>query len=130
MNQEFKNIARQLKILIVEDEILTAKSLSNDLKKLGVETLDPIPKGETAVEIALKEKPDLILMDIRLAGKMDGIEAARIIKEKAKIPILFMTGYATDHIKVKTQGVDCIEFLEKPITVSQLRPIIEDFLGF
>jgi len=114
-----------LRVLVVEDEALIARCICEDLKDFGVKPFKPLPKGELAVEVALKEKPDLIIMDIRLAGVMDGIEAAQKIKEKASIPIIFMTGYATGYIKERAQSVDCIEFLEKPINVEDLKPIIK-----
>ena len=72
-------MADKFKVLIVEDEFLTAKSLKMDLEKLGLNVLDPIAKGEDSVPVAIQENPDLILMDIRLAGGLDGIEAAEEI---------------------------------------------------
>ena len=114
----------KLRVLVVEDEGLIARCICEDLKDLDVEPLKPVPKGEIAVDVALKEKPDLILMDIRLAGAMDGIEAAQKIKEKGSISIIFMSGYATEDIKEQALGVDCIGFFEKPVTVKDLTPII------
>ena len=72
-------MADKFKVLIVEDELLTAKSLKMDLEKLGLDVLDPIAKGEDSVPVAIQENPDLILMDIRLADGLDGIEAAEEI---------------------------------------------------
>lgn len=116
---------RKLKVLVVEDEMFTAKCLCEELQDLDVEALEPVATGEEAVEVALKEIPDLILMDIRLADKMDGIEAAKKIKERSGIPIVFMTGYATEYIKEQAMEVNCIEFFEKPINIEDLRPLIE-----
>ena len=90
---------KPLKVLIVEDERLTAKSLMYDINDLDAEALGPVARGEDAVVVALREHPDLILMDIRLAGGLDGIEAAEKILIEKKIPIVFMTGYATDYVK-------------------------------
>ena len=118
---------KKLKILIVEDEILTARCIYEDLKDLGTEPLKPVCRGEVAVETALNEKPDLILMDIRLAGKMNGIEAARKIKEKADIPVIFLSGFATDYILDKAHVVEYNEFLKKPVTINFLEPIINRF---
>ena len=115
---------KKLKVLVVEDEIFIAKSLCKDISDLDVDVLEPVATGEEAVEVAHKENPDLILMDIRLGDKMDGIEAARKIKEKSGIPIVFMTGYATEYVKEQAQDVDCVEFFEKPISVEDLKPVI------
>ena len=117
---------KKLKVLVVEDEMFTAKSLCEELLDLDVEALEPVATGEEAVEIALKDIPDLILMDIKLADKMDGIEAARKIKESSGIPIVFMTGYATEYIQEQAQEVNCLEFFEKPISVEDLKPLIDE----
>jgi CheY-like chemotaxis protein len=111
---------KKYRILIVEDEMLTARCLYEDLKDLGLNPLVPVPKGETAVEVALKEKPDLILMDICLAGGMDGIEAAEAVHKKYKIPVIFMSGFTTEYILKKAEAVNYITFLEKPVTVEIL----------
>ncbi|MDP8267670.1 MAG: response regulator [Candidatus Tenebribacter davisii] len=117
---------KKLKVLVVEDEMFTAKNLCKELLDLDVEALKPVATGEEAVEVALKEIPDLILMDIKLADKMDGIEAARKIKERSGIPIVFMTGYATEYIQEQAQEVNCLEFFEKPISIKDLKPLIHE----
>jgi len=117
-------MTRKLKVLVVEDELLTARCICEDLKDLDTEPLQPVPKGETAVEVALNEEPDLILMDIRLAGGMDGIEAAIEIHKKKEIPVIFMSGFATEYIIKKANVVEYIEFFEKPVTIDFLRPVI------
>lgn len=115
----------QFKVLVVEDEFFTAKYLCEELKDLNVDPLNPVPKGELAVEVALKELPDLILMDIRLAGGMDGIEAAKKIQESKYIPVIFMSAFATDYIVERAKGVTYIDFFEKPINMDMLSPIID-----
>lgn len=114
------------KVLIVEDEIITGKSLFLDLKDSGVHALKPVLFGEEAVEVALQEKPHLILMDIRLAGLMNGIEAAEKIVRHIKTSIVFMTGYATDTIKEQAQKVHPVAFLDKPVNVHDILEIIKD----
>jgi len=118
-------LKKKLKVLIVEDEKLIARCLSEELKDLDLNPLEPVSKGEIAVTVALKEKPDLILMDIRLAGAMDGIEAAVQIHNNKKIPIIFMSGFSTEYIIEKAHVVEYLEFLEKPVTIDILKPIID-----
>lgn len=115
----------KIKILIVEDESITAKSLKMDLEKFGVDVLDPIAKGEVAVKVAIQENPSLILMDIRLAGGLDGIEAAEKIILVKNIPIVFMTGYATEEMKERTLNMNPVDYLEKPIDMYRLGQIID-----
>jgi len=114
-----------LKILIVEDELFTAKCLKMDLEELGMHVLPPVAKGEEAIAVALDENPSLILMDIRLAGGLDGIETAEEIHLKKKIPVLFMTGYATDDIQQRAQKVFHVGFLEKPVSVDKIKEILD-----
>jgi len=112
------------KVLIVEDEILVARSLKINLVKAGVDVLDITAKGKNAVNIALQKNPSLILMDIRLADGLDGIESAEKILMNKKIPIIFMTGYATEKIKERALKLNPVGFLEKPIDIYKVKQII------
>ncbi len=118
-------MTEKLKVLVVEDEVLTAKMLKMDLEELGVNVLETIAKGEEAVKVALQENPSLILMDIRLAGGLDGIEAAERILQKKKIPIVFMTGYATEEIKKRALKVNPVDYLDKPVDIYRIKNILE-----
>ncbi len=113
-----------MKILIAEDEILTARNLKFEIEDLGVDVMDPVVKGEEAVSLALSEHPDLILMDIRLAGDIGGIEAAERIQRKQNIPIVFMTGYAKEDFLDKINKIKPLGFLEKPVNIYLIRNII------
>jgi CheY-like chemotaxis protein len=119
----------KIKVLIVEDEILTAKYLQMELQEWGFEVPKPAAKGEDAVEIALHEQPFIILMDIRLAGGMDGIEAAEEITLHQNIPIVFMTGYELDYIKERAANISPAYFLAKPVDTVALRQIIDELKG-
>lgn len=112
------------KILVVEDEAYTAMSLKLDLEDLGVKVLEPVATGEEAVLTACREKPDLIFMDIRLAGGMDGLDATREIQKQENIPIVFMTGFATDYIRKLAMSLNPLKIVEKPITRKVLEEII------
>ena len=81
-------------ILIVEDEQLVAVDLEAHLTRLGYQVVDTAASGEEAWEKAQAAQPDLILMDVRLAGPMDGIEAARRIRRECDAPIVFLTAYS------------------------------------
>lgn len=116
---------KNLKILIVEDEAITAKCLKMDIEELGVTVLTPVAKGEDAVRIALHEKPSLILMDIRLAGGMDGVEAAEEIIRQMNIPIVFMTGFSSDYLQQRKIKTRPIEFLAKPVDIYKIIQIIK-----
>ena len=85
---------KKVKILLVEDEAIVAQYLSLELELEGYEVCGYVATGEEAIQKALEEKPDLILMDINILGDIDGIQAAEEILKHRYIPIIFMTGYS------------------------------------
>ncbi|MCX5820014.1 MAG: response regulator, partial [Deltaproteobacteria bacterium] len=81
------------KIMVVEDEWVVADQLCRDLKDLGYTVCQTASTGDEAIRKVEADRPDLILMDIVLKGKMDGIEAAEKIASKFNIPVLYLTAY-------------------------------------
>jgi two-component system, response regulator PdtaR len=79
------------KILIVEDEAIIAMEIESQLQSLGYNVTSIVDTGVKAIEKAEADKPDLILMDIRIKGEMDGIQTAAIIREQFDIPVIFST---------------------------------------
>ena len=77
-------------ILIVEDEAIIAADLASKLGKLSYEVIGTTARGEDAVEMACSLKPDIVLMDIRLKGSMDGIEAAEEIRRRHSAPVIYL----------------------------------------
>ncbi len=115
-------------VLIVEDEFLAAWHLQKELRRLGYTVAQPVASGEQAIERAAREQPDVILMDIRLAGAIDGIEAAREIISRRAIPIIFMTGYSDDETKERAQKLEPAAYLIKPLQVYQVESAIDSAL--
>ena len=115
------------KILIVEDEILIAEDLRNILQRTGYQVVGTASSGIEAIKKADKLRPDLILMDIRLQGDMDGVEAARQIRSKADIPIIYVTAHAS--VLASLDAEDRCTRLAKPFSPSQLKTAIECILG-
>ncbi|MGA2142305.1 MAG: response regulator [Brevinematales bacterium] len=113
------------KILIVEDEAITAMMICENLKMSGFGVMKPVSTGEEAVNAAVSEKPDVIFMDIHLAGSMDGIEAAEKISESLVIPIIFMTGYTNQDFIERTKNLRPVYYLNKPIRIKDMEKIIE-----
>ncbi len=116
---------KKKKILIVEDEAYTAMMLYESLTQSGYDVLKPVATGEDAVKRAQDEKPDIIFMDIHLAGSMDGIEAAEQIQEHRIIPVVFMTGYTNDEFMERAKNLKPFSYLNKPILLSDMEKIIE-----
>lgn len=104
---------RKNKILIVEDEILVGIMLSRKLQSYGYEVGDVIINGEEAVQIARTEQPDVVLMDIALSGNVNGLEAARKIRQNFDIPIIIFTGYDTEKLSQQTTDIDPVAIVSK-----------------
>jgi len=116
---------KKLKLLIVEDETLVAISLRKSLVRLGYEVGEIAATGEQAIQFAREQTPDAILMDIRLLGKMDGIEAARQIGSFLPAPIIFTTGYSDPDLKARAMALKPTAYLVKPIDARQINDILE-----
>jgi CheY-like chemotaxis protein len=115
------------KILIVEDEILIAEDLRLILQRMGHQVVGIASSGAEAIEKANKLHPDLVLMDVRLQGPMDGVEAARRIRSTADIPIIYVTAYAS--VLASLDLNDRCTRLAKPFSPLQLQAAIAGVLG-
>jgi two-component system, response regulator PdtaR len=111
------------RILIVEDEIVSAMALGKMLKELGYDVLGIVTTGEEAIERARMDHPDIVAMDIRLAGKMDGIDAATEIAKDQDTQIVFMTGYSDDETRKRALALKPLGLMDKPIGKSQLEKL-------
>jgi len=113
-------------ILIVEDDKFNAYIIENFLKSTSIR-IAIATTGEKAVEMANSSKPDLILMDIKLPG-INGIEATRQIKQfLPDVVIIAQTAFATDTDKQEALDAGCIDFISKPIRVSNLLSTISKY---
>ena len=113
------------KILIVEDEAIVAKDISVCLEKIGYEVIATFSKGEKALHFLKKNKPDLVLMDIMLAGNISGIEASAEIKKKHDIPVVFLTAYADEKTIERAKVTEPYGYVIKPFKEIDLRTSIE-----
>ncbi len=116
------------RILIVEDEQIVALHLKDMLKSFGYEILDLVNSGREAVHAALEYEPDLVLMDIVLDEEMSGIEAAREIRRKAIIPIIYITANADRDTVEKARDTEPYGYLNKPINIQDLYSNIDSAL--
>ncbi len=116
---------KKLRCLIVEDEALIAFQLKTNLTRSGYDVCGVATRGEQAVEAARVENPEVILMDIRLLGVMDGIEAAQHIKVFCPAHIIFTTGYSDPRLKERAMALSPVAYLVKPVSVSQITAALE-----
>ena len=111
---------RRAKILIVEDEIIVADDIKNNLEKHGYKIASLAASGEKALQIAEKENPDLVLMDIVLKGELDGINAADQIRKQFGIPVIFLTAYSNNEIFQSAKITEPFGYITKPFDTKQL----------
>jgi CheY-like chemotaxis protein len=123
------DMARKIKILIVEDEALTALLLSRNLQLKGYDTSQPVATGEAAIQMAGADRPDVAIMDIRLAGGMDGIETAGELIARYNLPIIFMTGYSDEATINKAAALKPAAYLIKPVTPDHIEPVLVELFG-
>ncbi len=112
-------------IMIVEDEISIALELEEMLDSNGYEVINVATTGLEAVSIARTHYPDLILMDIKLPGEMDGIVAARLIRQELGIPSVFLTGYGRSEFVERAKAADSLGYILKPLNEAQILATLE-----
>ncbi len=114
-----------IKVMIVEDNTTVAKDLSGCLIDLGYEVTSIEASGEESVEKAGIDRPDIVLMDIRLRDKMTGIEAAELIYDKYNLPCVFLSAYSDRELMEKAKRVGAFGYLVKPFEERELFATIE-----
>lgn len=107
-------MAREMRILIVEDETIVALDLKNMLSSMGYEVTSTASTGKEAIERARVDRPDLILMDIILRGPMDGVEAAGAIREMDDIPIIYLTAHSDQSMVQRMKVTEPYGYILKP----------------
>jgi len=113
------------RILIVEDEAVTVAALRRELTFLGYQVAGIADNAEDSFRIAEKEKPDLVLMDITLAGKLDGVAAATAIRGSLGLPVVFLTAHADDATMKRAMLAGPFGYLLKPFGRLELKAAIE-----
>jgi PAS domain S-box-containing protein len=116
---------KKLRILVVEDEIIVARDIQMQLAELGYEAVGHATRGEDAVVLADTLRPDLVLMDIQLAGEVNGIEAAHAIRDKCSLPIVFLTAFASDDTIGNAKLAQPFGYILKPFSERELSTVIE-----
>ncbi|MTJ55053.1 response regulator [Anabaena sp. UHCC 0253] len=113
------------KILVVEDEVILARTIASQLNQLGYIVTAKASSGQSAINQALETHPDLILMDIIIKGDMDGIATANYIHEQLDIPVVFLTAYGDEQTLERAKVTQPFGYIVKPFTSRDLRISIE-----
>jgi diguanylate cyclase (GGDEF)-like protein/PAS domain S-box-containing protein len=112
-------------ILVVEDEHIVAKDIQSRLQGLGYHIPAVASSGEEALQKAEETRPDLVLMDIRLKGTMNGVEAAEELRRRFNIPVVYLTAYADNHTLQRAKVTEPFGYILKPFEERELYTCIE-----
>jgi len=116
---------KSAKILLIEDEVITAMSLIMDLKKHGYLNSKFVSTGNKALVSAKEKMPDLIIADVSLSGGESGIDVAAELSGNTGIPIIITSGYEVEELASRMDILNNAHFLRKPVSISSLIKLIE-----
>ena len=120
-----RTTAERKNVLVVEDERVVARDLQRTLERLGYSVPRTVDSADDAIASASERCPDLVLMDIRIRGGIDGIDAARILRTRFGVPVVFLTAYADDDTVARAAAALPYGYLIKPVGPDELRSAIE-----
>ena len=119
------NQNRQPTALVAEDENLIAEELAERLRRMGFSVVATVNSADEAIRIAVREKPDLVFMDIRLNGERDGIYAAAEIRRLVNAPVIYVTAYSDQIILDRVKDTQPYGYVLKPFHERELQVTIE-----
>jgi len=117
------------KILIAEDENIIAMDIQYILQNLGYKVSDIVSTGEESIDRASKKQPDLILMDIKLKGDIDGVSAAEQIFSRFNIPVVYLTACGDEKTMNRVRNSGHFGFISKPFEERELQAVIKNTLA-
>ncbi|MDZ7385371.1 MAG: response regulator, partial [candidate division KSB1 bacterium] len=113
------------RILVVEDIAITAMDIKRRLQTLGYQVVGIAASGEDAIAKAQRERPDLVLMDIKLKGEMDGVQAAEEIRRHLDIPVVYLTAYSDETTLQRAKITQPFGYVLKPFEERELHTAVE-----
>lgn len=115
----------QSAVMVVEDEPAMAEGLVDALSTMGYEVSDAVASALECIAAAERRRPDLVLMDINLGGELDGIDAARMLRDRFDIPVVFLSGFADERTMSRAKLAGALGYLLKPFRWSELKSAVE-----
>jgi PAS domain S-box-containing protein len=112
-------------IMVVEDERIVARNIEETLRHMGYDVLGSCATGAECLRRASEQRPDLVLMDVRLEGEVDGIQTAKLLRHRFDVPVIFLTAYADDDTCRRAREAEPQGYILKPFRASDLRTGIE-----
>ena len=116
------------RVMIVEDEAITAMATGAMLKRLGHEVLAAVGTGQEAINAFRRQRPDLVLMDIRLDGDLDGIETAKLLRRDSDVPVVFVSAFVDSGTRDRAAEAHPFDFLPKPLDEYDLQALLDRLL--
>src|ERR1051325_9878103 len=116
---------RAPRVLIVEDERIIALDLRRMLRDSGYDAVGIAASAEEALALAAAERPDLVLMDIRIRGDIDGIATARLLQQSFRLPVIYISAHADDATIDRAKATNPFGYLLKPIKPAELKTAVE-----
>lgn len=113
-------------ILIVEDDLILSLLLEKQVQRMGYRVAAKVNSGEEAVAKIRESNPDLVLMDIKLVGEMDGVEAIVSVREFSDVPVLYLTGNSDELTRKRAKTTNPIAYMVKPVDMSLLKKTIRE----
>ncbi len=112
------------KVLIVEDDMILSMVNKRYVELLGHKVVQSVRNGLAAIEATRKHNPDIILMDIRIEGEMDGIDAMEEIRKFSNVAVIYLTGNSEPIAKTRAEQTNMLAFCVKPISIDDLKTIL------
>ena len=112
-------------ILVVEDERVVARDIEESLVRMGYDVVGLAASSSECLAHAEEHRPDLVLMDIRIEGAVDGIETARILRSRFDVPVIFLTAYADDQTVARAKETEALGYILKPFRAGELKSAVE-----
>lgn len=116
-------------IIIVEDDLILSLLLEKQVRRMGYHVAAKVSSGEEAVGKIREHSPDLVLMDIKLIGEMDGVEAIAKVRDFTDVPVLYLTGNSDETTRRRASATNPIAYMVKPVDMGVLKKTIHDILG-
>ncbi len=113
------------RILVVEDEVVVSREIAERLELMGYQPVGRAASGEQCLRLVELQRPDLVLMDIRIKGEMDGIAAAEEIRHRFHLPVIFLTAYSEDTTLERAKAAEPYACIFKPVADRELKSAIE-----
>jgi CheY-like chemotaxis protein len=116
------------KILVVEDEAIIAMDIQSILTRIGFSLPEVVHSGEESIQKVAAGRPHLVLMDIKLKGKLDGIQAAHEIFYQYKVPVIYITAFGDERTLERADGTARYGFITKPFEEADLQSTVQNAL--